>query len=56
VLTAAGRHPLHVLEAALAGSDVATMNFEVLEQLYHHPLTDQGIQIFLKDWEKVPKK
>jgi transaldolase len=56
VLTAAVRHPLHVLEAALAGSDVATMNYDVLEQLYHHPLTDQGIDIFLKDWAKVPKK
>ena len=56
VLTAAVRHPLHVLEAALAGSDVATMSYDVLEQLYHHPLTDQGIEIFLKDWAKVPKK
>ena len=55
ILTAAVRHPLHVLEAALAGSDVATMSFEVLEQLYHHPLTDIGIDIFLKDWAKVPK-
>ena len=56
ILTAAVRHPLHVLEAALAGSDVATMSYDVLEQLYHHPLTDQGIDIFLKDWAKVPKK
>lgn len=55
ILTAAVRHPLHVLEAALAGSDVCTMSFEVLEQLYHHPLTDIGIDIFLKDWAKVPK-
>ena len=55
VLTAAVRHPTHVLEAALAGSDVCTMSFEVLEQLYHHPLTEQGIDIFLKDWAKVPK-
>src|ERR1041385_686152 len=55
VLTAAVRHPTHVLEAALAGSDVCTMAFEVLEQLYHHPLTDIGIDIFLKDWAKVPK-
>ena len=55
VLTAAVRHPTHVLEAALAGSDVATMSFDVLEQLYHHPLTDIGIDIFLKDWAKVPK-
>jgi transaldolase len=55
VLTAAVRHPAHVLEAALAGSDVCTMAFDVLEQLYHHPLTDIGIDIFLKDWAKVPK-
>jgi len=55
VLTAAVRHPTHVLEAALAGSDVCTMAFDVLEQLYNHPLTDLGIDIFLKDWAKVPK-
>jgi transaldolase len=55
VLTAAVRHPTHVLEAALAGSDVCTMSFDVLEQLYQHPLTDTGIDIFLKDWAKVPK-
>lgn len=55
VLTAAVRHPTHVLEAALAGSDVSTMAFDVLEQLYLHPLTDIGIDIFLKDWAKVPK-
>jgi transaldolase len=55
ILTAAVRHPLHVLEAALAGSDVCTMSYDVLEQLYQHPLTDLGIDIFLKDWAKVPK-
>ena len=55
VLTAAVRHPTHVLEAALAGSDVCTMAFDVMEQLYNHPLTDLGIDIFLKDWAKVPK-
>jgi transaldolase len=55
ILTAAVRHPQHVLEAALAGSHVCTLSFEVLEQLYHHPLTDQGIEIFLRDWAKVPK-
>lgn len=55
ILTAAVRHPQHVLEAALAGSDVVTMAFDVLEQLYNHPLTDIGVDIFLKDWAKVPK-
>jgi transaldolase len=55
VLTAAVRHPTHVLEAAMAGSDVCTMAYDVLEQLYYHPLTDIGIDTFLKDWAKVPK-
>ncbi len=55
VLTAAVRHPLHVLEAALAGSDVCTLGYDVLNQLYQHPLTDQGVEIFLKDWAKVPQ-
>jgi transaldolase len=55
ILTAAVRHRTHVLEAALAGSDVVTMAFDVLELLYQHPLTDIGIEIFLKDWAKVPK-
>jgi transaldolase len=54
IIVAAVRHPTHVLEAALAGAEVATMNFEVLSQLYQHPLTDMGIEIFLKDWKKVP--
>src|SRR5436190_18803991 len=54
-LTAEVRHPTHVLEAALAGSDVCTMSFEVLQQLYDHPLTDSAIDIFLKDWARVPK-
>jgi transaldolase len=56
ILTAAVRHPTHVLEAALAGSDVCTMSYDVLEQLYHHPLTDLGIDMFLKDWAKVAEK
>ena len=55
ILTAAVRHPEHVLQAALAGSDVITMNFAVLNQLYDHPMTDLGLDQFLKDWEKVPK-
>lgn len=55
LLTAAVRHPTHVLEAALAGSDVCTMSFEVMEQLYHHPMTDNVIQQFQDDWAKIPK-
>ncbi|MFT4590496.1 MAG: transaldolase [Candidatus Binatia bacterium] len=55
ILTAAVRHPEHVLQAALAGSDVITMSLAVLNQLYDHPMTDIGLDKFLKDWEKVPK-
>ena len=55
ILAASLRHPLHVLEAAKAGADVATMPFKVLEMLFHHPLTDKGLAQFLKDWEKVER-
>ena len=55
LLVAAVRHPEHVLEAALAGAPVCTMSYDVLKQLYDHPLTDIGIDLFLKDWAKVPK-
>jgi transaldolase len=53
ILAAAIRHPLHVLDAALAGSDVCTMAFDVLKQLYDHPLTEAGIKTFLEDWQRV---
>jgi len=56
VLVASVRNPLHVLEAALMGADVATIPFKVLVQLAKHPLTDIGVDKFLADWEKVPKK
>ena len=55
LLVAAVRHPMHVLEAALIGADVVTMAYDILMQLYDHPLTDQGIDMFLKAWERVPK-
>jgi len=55
IIVAAVRHPLHVLEAALAGAEVATMGYDVMVQLYNHPLTDLGIETFLKDWKKVPQ-
>jgi len=55
VLAASLRHPLHIVEAALAGADIATMPFGVLEKIVKHPLTDRGLEQFLKDWEKVPK-
>jgi len=56
VIVASIRHPLHVIEAAMAGAHVATIPPSVIEQLTKHPLTDIGIQRFLADWEKVPKK
>ena len=54
IIVAAVRHPVHVLESALAGADICTMNFDVVSQLYDHPLTDIGIETFLKDWQRVP--
>jgi transaldolase len=54
IIVSAVRHPIHVLEAALAGADVCTMYFDVMKQLYEHPLTDIGIEMFLEDWKKVP--
>ena len=56
VLVASVRHPIHVLEAAKLGADVATIPYPVIEQLAKHPLTDAGLKKFLADWEKVPKK
>lgn len=56
VLVASIRHPIHVLTAALMGAHVATMPYAVIKQLAQHPLTDIGIERFLKDWEKVPQK
>jgi transaldolase len=47
---------LHVLQAALAGSDVMTMSFDIMQQLYQHPLTDVVLDTFLKDWAKIPNK
>src|SRR5512137_984154 len=56
VIVASIRHPIHVTEAALAGAHVATVPYDVLKKMLRHNLTDEGIQKFLKDWEKVPKK
>ena len=56
VLVASVRHPMHVVEAARLGADVATIPLAVIEQLARHPLTDIGLKKFLADWEKVPKK
>jgi transaldolase len=53
VLAASLRHPLHVVQSALAGAHVGTLPFKVLEQMFHHPLTDQGLAKFLADWKKA---
>ncbi len=55
IIVAAVRHPGHVLQSALIGADICTMRFDIMKMLYDHPLTDQGLEQFLKDWEKVPK-
>ena len=56
VIVASVRNPLHVVEAAKMGAHIATIPYSVIIQLIQHPLTDVGIERFLKDWEKVPKK
>ena len=53
VLAASIRHPRHVIEAALAGADIATVPFKVLEQMLHHPMTDRGLEQFLSDWQQA---
>ncbi|ACI20214.1 fructose-6-phosphate aldolase [Thermodesulfovibrio yellowstonii] len=55
VIVASIRNPLHVLEAARIGADIATIPYSVIKQLIKHPLTDIGIERFLKDWEKLKK-
>ncbi len=55
IIVASVRNPIHVLESARMGADIATIPFKVISQLAHHPLTDKGLENFLKDWEKVPK-
>jgi transaldolase len=56
VIVASVRNPIHVVESALAGAHICTIPYKVLGQLVKHPLTDIGIDRFLADWEKVPKK
>lgn len=53
ILAASIRHPIHVIDAAMAGADIVTMPYKVLDQLFKHPLTDKGQDQFLKDWERV---
>jgi transaldolase len=56
VIAASIRHPVHVTEAALVGAHVATIPYDVLKKMLKHNLTDEGIQKFQKDWERIPKK
>ncbi len=55
IIVASIRNPMHVVEAARMGADVATIPYSVIRQLTKHPLTDIGIEKFLKDWEKLQK-
>ena len=55
VIVASIRNPIHVLEAALMGADIATIPYKVMEQLIKHPLTDIGLEKFLSDWNKIGK-
>jgi len=52
VLAASIRHPMHIVDCALVGADVATIPFKVIQQLVKHPLTDKGLDSFLADWKK----
>lgn len=56
IIVASIRHPMHVVESALMGADIATIPFKVIEQLLKHPLTDKGINQFLADWDKVQNR
>lgn len=55
IIVASIRNPLHVVDAAKCGADVATVPFSVIEQLIKHPLTDIGVQKFLEDYKKIPQ-
>lgn len=55
VLVASVRHPIHVVQAAMMGADIATMPYAVFEKLFDHPLTDSGLQQFLADWGKLKR-
>ena len=56
VLVASVRHPIHVVEAAKMGADIATVPYKILEQMIRHPLTDVGLEKFLDDWKKQSSK
>ena len=56
VLAASLRHPMHILECALMGADTVTIPFALMNQISKHPLTDRGLEAFMKDAEKIPKE
>lgn len=56
IIVASVRSPLHIVESAMIGADIATVPFKVIEQLFKHPLTDNGIDKFLSDWNKMDSK
>jgi transaldolase len=56
ILAASIRHPLHVVDAAMAGADVATIPYKVVAQLLKHPLTDIGQEKFLADWKTLNRR
>ncbi len=56
IIVASIRNPIHVLEAALLGADIATIPYKVIAQLAKHPLTDQGLEKFMADWASLPKR
>jgi len=56
VLAASIRHPMHVLEAARLGADVSTIPYKIFQQLFKHPLTDVGVELFNRDWAKVQER
>ncbi len=56
IIVASIRSPLHIVESAMIGADIATVPFKVIEQLFKHPLTDNGIDKFLSDWNKLDSK
>lgn len=56
LVVASTRHPMHIVNIARAGADIATVPYKVIKQMIEHPLTTSGLAQFMKDWEKVPKK
>ena len=56
IIAASIRHPMHVIECALSGADIATIPYKIFNQMFKHPLTDSGIEQFLKDWDTVKDK